>query len=83
MDINNIKDIEIRQKVITNAQNIKDGNLSYNFGYHINVFNSYGNRIGKIEGVISKYDIRLIKLEGIFSQHGLRLIQLEGIIDLH
>ena len=83
MDINNIKDIEIRQKVITNAQNIKDGNLSNNFGYHINVFNSYGNRNGKIEGVISKHDIRLIKLEGVFSHNGFRLIQLEGTIDLH
>ena len=83
MDINNIKDIEIRQKIITNPQNIKAGNLSNNFRYHGNVFNSYGNRIGKIEGVISKHDIRLIKLEGVFSQHGFRLIQLEEIIDLH
>ena len=83
MDINNIKDIEIRQKIIINAQNIKAWNLSNNFWYHGNVFNSYGNRIGKIEGVISKHDIRLIKLEGVFSQHGFRLIQLEGTIDLH
>ena len=83
MDINNLKYIEIKQKIITNAQNIKAGNLSNNFGYHGNVFNSYGNRIEKKEWVISKHDIRLIKLEGVFSQYGFRLIQLEGTIDLH
>ena len=63
--IKTIKDVEIKQNVINNSQNLRIGKLEKNYNNFGNAIIFQGSRINKMAGLIGEQGVRIGRLEGV------------------